>query len=603
MPLPTRWDLTALFPDFAAPEVARFEAELRSDVDLAIADAARLPDLSPASDAAWTAAIVRYESVVARLSHLSTYVSCLGAAHASDTRFAQAEARLGELRAQTEKFTSELRRALRSVEKTDVARLAAQPELVGAAFFLEQSHVESRTSMRPDLEGLAADLGTDGLGGWSRLYDVVSAKLELDVKYPDGRIERVPMAQRRSLMADSDRRVRQAAFAGGNVAWERVGDVTAAALNHIAGVRHTLNARRGVEHFLDVALHQAAISKKTLDAMMSAVRGGRDLARRGLRLKARAMGLPAIDWCDLEAPLPVSSARRIPLEEGVDMVRGAFGQVYPALAAHVDTLFQLRHVETEARPDKRPGAFCAPSDLTGDALVFMTYQGSLGDVSTLAHEIGHAFHAETMRGLRPFALHISMPLAETASTFAEAVLSAGLMRDPKVTDAERALLLGEVAGDAAAFLLDVPARFEFERAFYEERRGGEVSAARLCELMVAAQREVFGDALREGGEDPWFWASKLHFYIPDITFYNFPYTFGFLLSRGMAAELEREGPAFLPKYEAFLRASGSGYAHEVAKSTVGRDLESPEFWASAVDTLRAPLDELERLLPKVITPA
>ncbi len=603
MSLPTRWDLTALFPDFASPEVARFEAALGADVEAAIAEAAGLPDLSRASEAAWAAVVVRYESVVARLSHLSTYVGCLASAHASDARYSQAEARLSGLRAQTEKFTSELRRALSGASSTDLARLAALPELAGAAFFLEQAHVESKTSMRPELEGLAADLGTDGLAGWSRLYDVVSAKLELEMTYPDGRTERVPMAQRRSLMADADRRVRQAAFAGGNVAWASAGDVTAAALNHIAGVRHTLNARRGVDHFLDVALHQAAMSRKTLDAMLTAVGSGREIARRGLRLKARAMGLSAIDWCDLEAPLPLASARRIPLEEGVDMVRGAFGRVYPALAQHVDRLFERRHVETEARADKRPGAFCAPTDLTGDALVFMTYQGSLGDVSTLAHEIGHAFHAETMRGLRPFALHISMPLAETASTFAEAILSNGLMRDPKVSDAERALLLGEVAGDAAAFLLDVPARFEFERAFYEERRSGEVSTERLCELMTRAQREVFGDALREGGEDPWFWASKLHFYIPDITFYNFPYTFGFLLSRGMAAELEREGPAFLPKYEAFLRASGSGLAHVVAKDTVGRDLESPEFWAAAVDTLRAPLDELERLLPKVLPSA
>jgi oligoendopeptidase F len=118
--------------------------------------------------------------------------------------------------------------------------------------------------------------------------------------------------------------------------------------------------------------------------------------------------------------------------------------------------------------------------------------------------------------------------------------------------------------------------------------------------MTETQREIFGDALAKGEEDPLFWASKLHFFIPDITFYNFPYTFGFLLSRGMYAIYKTEGPAFLPRYEAFLRMTGSAMAHEVARASIGRDLESAEFWADAIETLRAPTDELERLLPSVL---
>jgi oligoendopeptidase F len=594
--LETRWDLASFFRDFEAAERHAFEDALRADAAALLGDAAALGPIGGADDDRWEAALLRLEELSARLGHLATYVTCLASADANDERYQLAEGRLSLLRATFDKIAVEARRALRPAGDVEVSAFVARPALAGAAHFVARLRKEAKTSMAPELEGLAADLGADGIMGWGRLYDVVAAKLTFEMRWPDGRTERVPMAQRRSLMADPDRAVREAAFRGGNDAWAGAADVTAAALNHIGGVRHLLNERRGVRHFLDVALHQAGISQKTLDAMLEAVRDRAELPRRGLALKARAMKVPAVSWFDLEAPLPLSSATRLPFDEGVALVRKAFGRAYPRLAAHFDAMLERRWIESEPREGKRPGAFCVSSDLTNEARVFMTFKGSLGDVSTLAHEVGHAFHAEVMRPVRVLGRAYPMTLAETASTFAESILSDGLLSDSALPAAERALLLGELVGDGAAFLLDIPTRFYFEKAFYEERRAGEVPPSRLSELMVRAQREVFGPVLAPGGEDPYFWASKLHFFIPDLTFYNFPYTFGFLLSRGMFAIYREEGPSFLPRYERFLELTGSADAHEVAKASIGRDLESPEFWAQAIDTLAAPTDELERLL-------
>ncbi|MBL0196221.1 MAG: hypothetical protein IPQ09_18740 [Myxococcales bacterium] len=239
-----------------------------------------------------------------------------------------------------------------------------------------------------------------------------------------------------------------------------------------------------------------------------------------------------------------------------------------------------RWIEAEPRAGKRPGAYCTGSDLTGESRVFMTYQGALGDVSTLAHELGHSFHHHVLAGtLAMLARQYPMTLAETASTFAESVLSAGLLAEPGISAAARAQLLGEVAGDAAAFLLDVPARFLFESRFYELRSQGEVPASRLSSLMVEAQREVFDEALQVGAEDPLFWASKLHFFIPDLSFYNFPYTFGYLLSRGLYARFLEEGltssslRGVPPRHRRRARARGG------PRASIGEDLESPEFWA------------------------
>ena len=230
----------------------------------------------------------------------------------------------------------------------------------------------------------------------------------------------------------------------------------------------------------------------------------------------------------------------------------------------------------------------------------MTYNNSMGDVMTLAHEAGHAFHSSVMSDLRPYARRGPMTLAETASTFAEMVLTSGMLKDPSISDAGKALVLDMEIGHGAIYLLDIPVRYEFEKALYEERAKGELSVSRLKELMVATQRRVLGDVLEQGGEDPYYWASKLHFYITGVTFYNFPYTFGFLLSRGLFAMFKTQGAEFLPRYEKFLRLTGSDTPENIARQTINRDLESGEFWTDAIRSLEEPLNQLESLLPGVL---
>jgi oligoendopeptidase F len=485
---PPRWDLASFFPGFDSPERTKFESDLRTDSTALLADTAKLGAIGNGADEAWEAALLRYEALLTRLGHLSTYVTCLTSADAADERYVLAEGRLNLIRADFEKILVELRRALHGVPEAQIRGFIERPKLSGAGYFVERAREESKTSMTPDLEGLAADLGADGIMGWGRLYDTVSAKLRFTMKTADGRHETLPVAQRRSLMADPVRAVRLEAFRAGNEAWASVADVCAAALNHIAGTRHVLYEKRGVRHFLDIALRDAAISSKTLEAMLEAVKDRSEVPRRGLAIKARAMGLPAIHWCDLEAPLPLASAERIPWEKGVGLVREAFGRGLPSLATYFDSMLTRRWIEAEPREGKRPGAYCTRSDLLDETRVFMTYQGSLGDVSTLAHEVGHAFHAEVMRNIRVLGRQYPMTLAETASTFAESLLSDGLLADTSMSKETRALLLNEAVADGASFLLDIPTRFFFEKKFYEERKVGEVAMSRISELMVETQR-------------------------------------------------------------------------------------------------------------------
>jgi len=277
-------------------------------------------------------------------------------------------------------------------------------------------------------------------------------------------------------------------------------------------------------------------------------------------------------------------------------VKRAFSEVYPNLADYYGSFLSNRWMESESRPGKRPGAFCTGSHLTGEQRVYMTFNGTLSDVKTMAHEIGHAFHSHILKEQRPTARHYPMTLAETASIFGEHILAEGIYADDSVSADQKLLMLDTDLCGAATLILDITTRFEFEKKFHEERMNGEVSVARLKELMVETQREVFGDALTEGGEDPMFWASKLHFYITGVSFYNFPYTFGFLLARALYSMLKKEGPSFLPKYEAFLGMTGSATVEEVAMQTLGADTTKPEFWTESIRSLQGPIEQYRALI-------
>ena len=272
----------------------------------------------------------------------------------------------------------------------------------------------------------------------------------------------------------------------------------------------------------------------------------------------------------------------------------------PTLGEFLGQVCERQWIEHAPRPGKRPGAFCTGSLLTRESRIYMTYNDTLGDVLTLAHEVGHAFHSYIMRDVRTYNHFYPMTLAESASTFGEMILTEGILADPSFSPAQKASALNQEIGHGAIFLLDIPVRYQFEKKLYEERTNGELTVSRLKELMIETQREVFGSALAPGGEDPYFWASKLHFYITGVTFYNFPYTFGFLLSRGLYSMFKQEGSDFLPRYEQFLRLTGSDTAEGVARRALGRDLEDPQFWTEAIQTLETPLAELEKLLPEVL---
>ncbi|MEN8160574.1 MAG: M3 family oligoendopeptidase [Myxococcota bacterium] len=587
------WDLTPYFDAIDGEVYRAFRATLAADVEALQGEAGALGPLCEESRDAWAALLVRLEDAQARNRHLASYLGCRGAADARDAVVQRETASASAATAELEKVFVSVRAAVRDVEDGAFEALLDDEHLRPCRYFLERLRQRARLSMDRDQEALAAELAVTGIGAWGRLYDTVSGKLTFELAVPGRAPERLPVAATRSLLEHPDPVTRRAALEGANAAWERVSDTLAACLNAIAGTRHTLYARRGVGHFLEPAAFDSGIATSTLDAMLSTVRERFGVGRRYLRGKARCYGQERLGFQDLLAPLPSEPAGAISWDAAREQVAAAFRELSGELADFAEHAFARRWIDYRPRDGKRPGGFCSSSSVIGESRIFMTYRDTLGDVSTLAHELGHAFHSWVMRDMRPWSRRYPMTLAETASTFAEQLVTDAVLAREDVPAEARATMLDARAQDGATFLLNIPTRFDFERAFYEERREGEVGVDRLKELMLDAQRAVYGDALDPEQLDPWFWASKLHFYISGLSFYNFPYTFGYLFSMGLFARARREGPDFVPRYEALLRETGSATAEEVARNALGIELGGPEFWNESIDLVEAAVDRFE----------
>jgi oligoendopeptidase F len=588
------WDLSSYFPSFDGPEMRAFKRDLQQRLHELHVVGAELNTLTTDNQELWEEALLKAEEFNARRGHIGSYVGNLCATDAANEDYATENAALALYSAGYSKFEADVLLGLNDAAQDAFDQLLARPALDGMQYAIRRLRERSQHTMTEAQDKLAADLGVDGFHAWGRLYDTISGKLEFDMPWPDGHTERLPISQLRSLMSSSDRRIGRAAFEGGNRAWDSVADVCAQAVNSISGTRLALNRYRGWEHFLDVALFQSGMTHATLDAMYEALYQEIEVPRDVFRVKAQFLGQQGIGWHEREAPLPLAEgAGRLNWDEGSQLVGGAFRSAYPALADYYEECLDKRWIESELRPGKRPGAYCTGSPYTREQRVYMTYNGTLGDATTLAHEMGHAWHSQLLIGMRPAARRYPMPLAETASIFAEHILAAGVHDSDRFSATEKLTMLDEELTSAATITLDIMVRYEFEKAMYEERQEGELSVSRLKQLMVDTQRRVFGDCLKPGGEDPLFWASKLHFYITESVFYNYPYTFGFLLARALANRLNAEGQGFLKQYEDFLRMTGSDTVENVARLTLGIDTTDPAFWADAIRSLAEPLERFK----------
>jgi pepF/M3 family oligoendopeptidase len=592
------WDLDSLLPPPASEEFQKVVEAYRRDLT-ALADRSdRLPAVSRRSEdaAAWGAFVREFERLEMQASDLAAFISCQAAADAGNKLYRKFEAAIAALDPLRERVATSVEFAFRDASEADFkALLAAEPALSSNAFFLEQRRKNAQLRLPRGEELLAADLAVDGIHAWGRLYDRLSGDLRIAVMEKGELVEKSPG----QIRFDSpERSVRQNNFYAAEKAWKSIADSCADALNHIAGTRLTVYRRLGLADHLEVPLHRNRMKRQTLETMWSVITQRKAMLREFLSAKAKLLGQERLAWYDVHAPLPQTDASvhsaEIAYDAGSDLVIRTFSEFSPDLGEFARQALAGGWVEAENRSGKRQGAFCTGFPTKKQSRVFMTFTNTHDNVSTLAHELGHAYHSWVLKDEPFFLQDYPMNLAETASTFAEAVLAEHRLAASQSRE-EKLSILDHMLADAAAYLMNIHARFLFENAFHRERSEGELPASRISELMLAAQKEAYLESLAADGWYPDFWISKLHFYISGLPFYNFPYTFGYLLSTGLYALSQTAGDGFPAQYRQLLTATGCMEAEPAVQSSTGYDLAQSAFWEKSLDVVERRVNQFVEL--------
>ena len=609
------WDLASEYP---GPDSAEIEADL-ARLSSRLDEVERLNAvLSPLLDGAGELSVEAAKGAIeagrrifavseeaARLLRdPGVYANCLLSVDSGDEAAQALRGRLQSYRKRFAELAEPLSQFLDRLPEEVVETWLADEATAPARFSVEHSRKRRHELLGIEEETLAAGLAEDGIHAWGRLYDQLSGTLACEVT-TGNEPRTMGIAEASGLMLKPDDALRENAWRAINGAWEQHAESCAAAINAISGWRLEMCRRRSRAgrdvHFLDAPLHLNRISRATLDTILGVAAESAPLARRAARLQARAYGKERYGPWDQRAPAPAGGGGEADVEpiaypEAVDLIASSYGSVAPRMGGFVKMMADNRWIEGTVGGRKRPGAYCTGFDKSRTPRVYMTYTGGASDVITLAHELGHAYHSWVMRDLPDCQRRYGMSLAETASTFGEAIVRDALL-GRAATPAEELAIVWEEASALAAFILNIPVRFEFEKGFYEARAERPLRPAELNEMMSTAWENWYGDSLAE--PDPLFWASKLHFFISGLSFYNFPYLFGYLFSLGVYARREELGNAFHPRYEALLRDTGRMTAEDLAARHLGVDLTRPDFWRGTVAMLEARIDRFEELVGQV----
>lgn len=589
---PVVWDLDSFFEggsssptlrshlDEVKGKLSNFEAKLKHfESPTSIADVSHIEQT-----------INELKDIATNLSEGGAVIGCFLAQDTTDKQAALLQGEIGSLYA---KFSSQMltiQQVLSKTEETVWKDLLQTAELSSFAFVLNEWRDEAKRMLSEKEEDMITTLGVDGYHSWGQLYDLLVGDIRIKLTI-NGEQKEMSVGQANNLSSHEDPKIRKESFEALEAAWTDKEEFFAKTLNHIAGFRLAVYEKRGWNSVLAEPLQINRMKEETLDAMWGAISKNKAPFVEYLNIKSAMLGEKQMHWYDLDAPVS-SSTEKMDYQQGAEFILKHFKEFGPKLESFSRNAFEKGWIEAEDRPNKRPGGFCTGMPVSEESRIFMTYSGSMSNVSTLAHELGHAFHSYALRPVHWMNRQYAMGVAETASTFAEMIVADAAVKEAK-TDDEKIALLEDKIQRSVAFFMNIHARFLFETRFYEERKNGIVSATRLSDLMEAAQQEAYGDALDT--THPHFWASKLHFYITEVPFYNFPYTFGYLFSLSIYAKAISEGANFEEKYISLLQDTAVMSVEELAMKHLNEDITKEAFWIKGINLCIQDVNEFIQL--------
>lgn len=596
------WQLTSIFPGLDSPEFEKAKDELRERLEslATLMDergvrAQKTVPVTPETAALFDDLIGRFNDLSERFGTVYPYLTGFTATDAFNDR---AQAETSALTPLTSRLSFLGVRLTAWVGALDAEALLELSETARAhRYFVERSLTEARHLMGEEAEELASALSSSSGRAWAKLHGDLSSRTTVTKTLPGRAEAEYTLSELRNLQADPNPELRRAAYRAELELLGQNAVAYAAAMNSIKAQVNETGVRRGWASALDETLFDAHITRASLEAMQSACRDAFPTFRRYLKAKARFLGKDALAWYDLLAPVSAGTPRTFTWAETADFVTEAFGSYSAELAAFARKTFDEGWHDVPPRKGKRGGAFCMGVRGVRESRILHNFGGGLDDVFTVAHELGHAYHNACLyRAERtPLQSGTPMTLAETASIFCETVVTNALLQ--RADEAEKLAILEQDLLGSTQLVVDIDSRFRFESAVFERRRERELSVDELNNLMLESQAATYGDALEADARHPLMWAHKGHYYSTGRSFYNFPYTFGYLFGLGLYAQYGANSEGWHGRYDTLLSETGMQDAAPLAAG-FGIDLGSPDFWRGGLRVAEGRVAEYEALVER-----
>ena len=580
-----QWDLTDLYPSHNSPD-------LKNDLERAKSHSVTFHKeyfgkLGKLSGIALGGAVAAYERIDETLSRIMSYAQLVHAADIADPEVGQfyqtTQEAVTDIAAHLVFFILEINQISDAVIKK---KLKA-PALAYYAPWIRDVRVFRPHELNEEMERLLHDKRVAGRAAWNRLFDETMARMRIDL---DGKKQTAEEVLHRMSDRDGEKR-RKAAKALGKTFGK---DVQLFGL-----ITNTLAKDKEIDdRWRNYARPQSSrnltnhVEDEVVDALSAAVRKSYPvLSHRYYKLKARWFGKRKLDYWDRNAPLPNGGGKDIPWDTAKSLVLDAYGQFSPDLAKIGKRFFDKPWIDAVPRPGKAGGAFAHPTVPSSHPYLLLNYMGRPRDVMTLAHELGHGCHQVLAGSQGHLKCDTPLTLAETASVFGEMLTFRSLIAREKNAARRKVMLAGKVE-DMLNTVVRQIAFYEFELRVHNERRSGELSADRICDIWMNVQEESLGPAIRLHDEYKFFWAYIPHFI--HSPFYVYAYAFGDCLVNSLYAVYENSATGFAERYLDMLSAGGTLH-HKELLAPFGLDASDPKFWTNGLGVVSGLIDELEAI--------
>ena len=575
----TEWSLKEIYPSFESEEFQRdFE---RFSNFREVFNGLTLEDNLESIKAA----IAALEEFSVLSSRLGNYINLTLTANTTDETANKYRTLFGNAYAALNSAYTKVYKFIGSVE-TDIT---ADENLKDYEFYFAEAKQQYKHLLSDELEDVIAKFSISGGDGWEQLFEAMTSGVEGEFKG-----EKVTLSEIRNMAYDADAAVRKEAYETELKMYDTIKEPIAFALNNIKQQVLTETSLRGFESPLAQTLEASRMSRQTLDALLEAIREYLPQFRAYLKHKAALLGHEnGLPFYDLFAPIGESS-RRFTIEESKEFLLENFKGFSEDLAQMTKEAYENNYIDFLPRKGKVGGAFCSNLPFIKQSRILTNFSGSLSDVVTIAHELGHAYHGLHIENHRVLNQEYSMPVAETASTFNENIVMNTVISE--ASDAEKVALFESQLQDTTQIIVDIYSRYLFESAVFENREKSFMFSKDLEQLMLDAQKEAYGDGLDPDAMHPYMWACKPHYYSSGLSFYNFPYAFGGLFSKGLYAIYQEQPEGFVEKYQELLRATTVTSAEDTAK-VLGVDVTDSAFWKKALAQVADNIEQFIALTP------